>query len=347
MGSPPGGPPGSDTTMPPTPRSLAATPALYRTKQELVYRTLRDAILRCELAPDQRLVIDDIARRLNVSTIPVREALQLLQSEGLVTMVPHVGAAVSSLSRESVVDVFSVLEGLQVVAGRLAASEASAEDLNELSALVKEMDQAIEDGEFEHWADVNTRFHARIGAIPGLTLLRPADANETAVAWKVAMETRDRPVLLALSRQDLPTLDRSRFASAEGVRRGAYVLSDAPRGAPTLILIATGSEVGLVVAAAERLSGEGVAVRCVSMPSWDLFERQPKRYREEVLPPSVKARLAVELGVSQGWERYVGDGGDVVSIDRFGASAPAPVLLTEYGFTVDDVVARARKVLTR
>jgi len=165
--------------MPPTPRSLAATPALYRTKQELVYRTLRDAILRCELAPDQRLVIDDIARRLNVSTIPVREALQMLQSEGLVTMVPHVGAAVSSLSRESVVDVFSVLEGLQVVAGRLAASEASAEDLNELSALVKEMDQAIEDGEYEHWADVNTGFHARIGAIPGLTLLR--QSNEQAL----------------------------------------------------------------------------------------------------------------------------------------------------------------------
>ena len=178
MGSPPGGPPGSDTTMPPT-RSLAASPAFYRTKQELVYRTLRDAILRCEVAPDQRLVIDDIARRLNVSTIPVREALQLLQSEGLVTMVPHVGAAVSSLSRESVVDVFSVLEGLQVVAGRLAASEASAEDLNELSALVKEMDQAIEDGEYEHWADVNTRFHARIGAIPGLTLLR--QSNEQAL----------------------------------------------------------------------------------------------------------------------------------------------------------------------
>jgi transketolase len=188
---------------------------------------------------------------------------------------------------------------------------------------------------------------ASLRAIPGLTLLRPADANETAVAWKVAMETRDRPVLLALSRQDLPTLDRSRFASAEGVRRGAYVLVDARHGAPSLILIGTGSEVSLVVAAAERLNDEGVAVRCVSMPSWDLFERQPKRYREEVLPPSVKARLAVELGVSQGWERYVGDGGDVVSIDRFGASAPAPVLLTEYGFTVDDVVARARKVLTR
>jgi len=154
-------------------------------------------------------------------------------------------------------------------------------------------------------------------------------------------------VLLALSRQDLATLDRSRFASAEGVRRGAYVLSDAANGAPALILIGTGSEVGLVVAAAERLSGEGVEVRCVSMPSWDLFERQPASYRDEVLPPAVKARLAVELGVAQGWERYVGAAGDVVSVDRFGASAPAGVLLEQYGFTVDAVVARARRLLAR
>jgi len=186
---------------------------------------------------------------------------------------------------------------------------------------------------------------ASLRAIPGLTLLRPADANETAVAWKVAIETRERPVLLALSRQDLPTLDRSRYASAEGVRRGAYVLSDAANVAPSLILIGTGSEVALVVAAAERLSAEGIAVRCVSMPSWDLFERQPKSYRDAVLPPDVKARLAVELGVSQGWQRYVGDAGDVVSIDRFGASAPAAVLLKEYGFTVDAVVAHARRLL--
>lgn len=159
--------------MPTSSRSLAAPPPIfYRTKQELVYRTLRDAILRCELPPDQRLVIDDIARRLSVSTIPVREALQMLQSEGLVTMVPHVGAAVASLSRESVVDVFSVLEGLQVVAGRMAATDANPEELEELSGLVGEMDQAIESGLYDTWADLNTRFHARIGAIPGLTLLR-------------------------------------------------------------------------------------------------------------------------------------------------------------------------------
>jgi DNA-binding GntR family transcriptional regulator len=166
--------------MPISSRSLATfPPTLYRTKQELVYRTLRDAILTCELAPDQRLVIDDIARRLSVSTIPVREALQMLQSEGLVTMVPHVGAAVASLSRESIVDVFSVLEGLQVVAGRIAATEASEGELEELSSLVREMDHAINGDRYEDWADLNTQFHARIGAIPGLTLLR--QSNEQAL----------------------------------------------------------------------------------------------------------------------------------------------------------------------
>jgi transketolase len=188
---------------------------------------------------------------------------------------------------------------------------------------------------------------ASLRAIPNLTLIRPADANETAVAWRVAIEATDRPVLLALTRQDLATLDRTRYASAEGVRRGAYVLSDAKPGAPALILIASGSEVALIVAAAERLQAQGVAVRCVSMPSWDLFDAQPASYRDEVLPPGVRARLAVELGVSQGWHRYVGDQGDVLAIDRFGASAPAETLLREYGFTVDNVIARARALLTR
>ena len=166
--------------LPTSSRAFATLPpTVYRTKQELVYRTLRDAILTCELAPEQRLVIDDIARRLNVSTIPVREALQMLQSEGLVTMVPHVGAAVAPLSRESVVDVFSVLEGLQVVAGRIAATDATAEELKELSGLVREMDEAVSGGVYEAWADLNTRFHARIGAIPGLGLLR--QSNEQAL----------------------------------------------------------------------------------------------------------------------------------------------------------------------
>jgi transketolase len=186
---------------------------------------------------------------------------------------------------------------------------------------------------------------ANLRAIPRLTLIRPADANETAVAWKVAVETADRPVLLALTRQDVPTLDRSRWASAEGLRRGAYVLDGADAPAPSLILLASGSEVGLIVVAAERLRGEGVAVRCVSMPSWELFEAQPQSYRDEVLPPRVGARLAVELGVRQGWDRYIGPRGDMLGIDGFGASAPAKVLLEKYGFTVDNVVARARRLL--
>ena len=186
---------------------------------------------------------------------------------------------------------------------------------------------------------------ASLRAIPNLTVIRPADANETAVAWRVAVEARDRPVLLALSRQDLPTLDRSRYASADGLRRGAYVLSDANDGQPVLILIASGSEVGLILAAAERLQNEGVAVRCVSMPSWELFDAQPRAYRDEVLLPDVPARLAVELGVAQGWQRYVKDRGDMLCVKSFGASAPADVLLREYGFTVENVVARARVLL--
>jgi transketolase len=186
---------------------------------------------------------------------------------------------------------------------------------------------------------------ANLRAIPNLTLLRPADANETAVAWKVAVETRGRPVLLALTRQDVPTLDRSRCASAAGLRKGGYVLSGPDGGRPRLILIASGSEVALIVAAAETLRGEGVTVRVVSMPSWDLFDAQPQSYRDEVLPPAVHARLAVELGVAQGWSRYVGERGRMLGIDRFGASAPARVLLREYGFTVDHVVGEARRVL--
>jgi len=186
---------------------------------------------------------------------------------------------------------------------------------------------------------------ASLRAIPNLTVIRPGDANETAVAWRVALETRDRPVLIVLSRQAVPTLDRSRYAPADGLRRGAYVLSDAGKSEPALILIASGSEVGLIVAAAERLQSQGVAVRCVSMPSWELFEALPQLERDTVLPPSVRARLAVEAGVAQGWHRYVGPAGDVVSVERFGASAPADVLLREYGFSVDNVCARANALL--
>jgi transketolase len=183
---------------------------------------------------------------------------------------------------------------------------------------------------------------AGLRAIPGLTVIRPGDANETAVAWRVALQKRDRPVALVLTRQAVPTLDRRRFASADGLRRGAYVLSDPADRQPELILIGTGSEVGLIVAAAERLQAEGVAVRCVSMPSWELFDALPERERDAVLPPSVRARVAVEAGVAQGWHRYVGDAGDVLGVERFGASAPGDVLLREYGFNVEEVCRRAR-----
>ncbi|MEO7936476.1 MAG: transketolase C-terminal domain-containing protein, partial [Dokdonella sp.] len=143
------------------------------------------------------------------------------------------------------------------------------------------------------------------------------------------------------------TLDRNDFVSAEGLRKGAYVLSDATDNKLTLILIASGSEVGLILAAAETLRRDGFAVRCVSMPSWELFDTQTQAYRDEVLPPDVPARLAVELGVAQGWQRYVGDRGGVLGVNRFGASAPAETLLSEYGFTVENVVKRARELLSR
>ena len=186
---------------------------------------------------------------------------------------------------------------------------------------------------------------AGLRAIPGLTVIRPCDANETAVAWRIAVEARDRPVVLVLSRQDLPVLDRTRYASAERVRDGAYVLLDAPAKDPQLILIASGSEVRLIVAAAERLQAEGVAVRCVSMPSFDLFDALSAEQRAAVLPHAVHARLAVEAASPYGWHRYVGDRGDVLAVDRFGASAPGDVVMREYGFTVDEVCRRARALL--
>jgi transketolase len=156
---------------------------------------------------------------------------------------------------------------------------------------------------------------------------------------------RDRPVLLILTRQALPTLDRKHYAAADGLRAGAYILSDAPDAMPELILLASGSEVSLIVAAALRLQEQGIAVRCVSMPSWELFEDLSQADRDVVLPPSVTARLAVELGVAQGWERYVGARGKILAVERYGASAPATVLLREYGFTVDNVCVRAKALL--
>jgi transketolase len=182
---------------------------------------------------------------------------------------------------------------------------------------------------------------ASLRAVPNLNVIRPADANETAVAWRVALETRDGPTALILTRQNVPTFDRAQFAAADGLRRGGYILADAPGGKPALILIATGSEVALVMAARERLLAQNIAVRVVSLPCWTLFDAQPQAYRDAVLPRSVGARLAVEAGVLQGWHRYVGDQGEVLGMERFGASAPADVLLREYGFTTDNVCARA------
>ena len=186
---------------------------------------------------------------------------------------------------------------------------------------------------------------AGLRSIPRLVAIRPCDANETAVAWRVALETRDRPVALVLTRQAVPTLDRTHFAGADGLRRGAYVLADAPGAKPQLILIATGSEVGLMVAAAQKLLAQNVPVRVVSMPSWELFDAEPQEYRDSVLSPSIGARLAIEAAASQGWHRYVGDRGDVLCVDRFGASAPGTVLLREYGFTVENVCRRALALL--
>jgi transketolase len=188
---------------------------------------------------------------------------------------------------------------------------------------------------------------ASLRAIPGLTVIRPADANETVVAWKVALTMKDRPVLLVLTRQDVPTLDRARHPSADGLGKGAYVIGGAEYDKPDLVLIASGSEVGLIVAAAETLGRDGIKVRCVSMPSWDLFEAQPEAYRESVLPPAAMRRLAVEAGSAMGWARWVGQAGDVIGIDHFGASAPADKLLAEFGFSADNVVARARRLLGR
>jgi len=188
---------------------------------------------------------------------------------------------------------------------------------------------------------------AALRAIPNLLVIRPGDANETAVAWRVALELKMRPVALVLSRQNLPTLDRSRFAQAEGLRRGGYILAEAEGVSPDLLLIATGSEISLAVAAREQLLTENIHARVVSMPSWELFNEEPKAYRDSVIPPQVRARLAIEAGSPQGWHRYVGDGGSVIGVEQFGASAPGEVMLREYGFTVENICKRAAALLTQ
>jgi transketolase len=188
---------------------------------------------------------------------------------------------------------------------------------------------------------------AALRAMPNLVVIRPGDANETIVAWKVALERRHGPTALVLTRQKVPVLDRAVYAPAAGLARGAYVLADAPGGPPELILIGTGSEVPLVAQAHAALVRDGVRARVVSMPSWELFEAQPAPYREAVLPRAVRMRLAVEAASPFGWERWVGDAGGVLGITRYGASAPGEVNMREYGFTLDEVVARARRLLGR
>ncbi|HWB56601.1 MAG TPA: transketolase [Gaiellaceae bacterium] len=185
-------------------------------------------------------------------------------------------------------------------------------------------------------------------AIPNLWVVRPADANETSVAWKVALKREDGPVALLLSRQDLPVLDTDEVADAGGVERGAYVLWEANgNGEHDLILMATGSEVWITLAAAKTLAAEGVATRVVSMPCWELFEEQPADYRQSVLPPEVDARLSVEAGSGLGWWRWVGEDGDVVSLERFGASAPGTTVLEKLGFSAENVAERARALLAK
>jgi len=184
-------------------------------------------------------------------------------------------------------------------------------------------------------------------AIPGLTVLRPGDANEVVEAYRAILQLRHRPAVLALSRQPLPTLDRSKYASAAGVAKGAYVLADAPGGQPEVILIATGSELSLAVEAHEQLRAEGIRSRVVSMPSWDLFDFQPQAYRDSVLPPAVKARVAVEQASTLGWERYVGESGRIIGMKTFGASAPLKELQKKFGFEPERVVAAAKELLGR
>ncbi|MCB0200228.1 MAG: transketolase [Anaerolineae bacterium] len=185
---------------------------------------------------------------------------------------------------------------------------------------------------------------ASLRAIPGLIVLRPADANEVVEAWRVIMQLHHEPVALILSRQALPTLDRSRYAPAAGVARGAYVLADADDGQPQVLLLATGSEVHLCIAAYEQLKSEGTKARVISMPSWELFEQQDQAYKESVIPPTLIARVAVEQGSTLGWTRYTGLRGEIIGMDTFGASAPLQALQERYGFTPERVVATVKRL---
>jgi transketolase len=188
---------------------------------------------------------------------------------------------------------------------------------------------------------------AALRAIPGLVVMRPGDANETAAVWKAVLEQHDAPVGIALTRQNLPVLEGTKEKAAEGVAKGAYVLEDSSAGVPRIVLVATGSELQIAVEARKVLEAEGVATRVVSMPSQELFEAQDRSYRDSVIPPTVKARVAVEAGIAQPWYRYVGDAGEIVSIEHFGASADYQTLFKEFGFTTDAVVSAARRSLEK
>ena len=188
---------------------------------------------------------------------------------------------------------------------------------------------------------------AGLRAMPGLVVLRPADANEVAEAWKVIMPLTHQPVALVLSRQALPTIDRTKYASATGVAKGAYVLADAPDGKPDVILLATGSEVSLCVSAYEQLASTGIKTRVVSMPSWDIFEKQSDAYKNQVLPPAVKARVSVEQASTLGWSKYVGPSGKMIGMHSFGASAPAKDVQKKFGFTLEHVVEAAREAIAQ
>jgi transketolase len=186
---------------------------------------------------------------------------------------------------------------------------------------------------------------AALRAMPNLSIIRPADGNETSAAWRLAVESKDKPTALVLTRQNLPTIKDTDKNAYDGVSRGAYVVSPAGSETPDALLLASGSEVGLAVKAQEALASEGIQVSVVSMPSWDRFEAQSKEYKESVIPKSVKKRLGIEMGSSLGWHRYVGDEGEVLAIDQFGASAPAEKILAEYGFSVENVVSRVKALL--
>jgi transketolase len=188
---------------------------------------------------------------------------------------------------------------------------------------------------------------ASLRAIPGLITVRPADANEVVEAWRTILQLQSDPAVLILSRQALPTLDRSKYAPASGLSKGAYILADAKDGKPDLLLLATGSEVALCIQAYEALTAEGVQVRVVSMPSWDLFERQSQAYRDSVIPPDVTARVSVEEASTFGWSRYVGPMGESIGMHTFGASAPLKDLQRKFGFTPERVVAAAQAQLAQ